>query len=83
MTAILLDTEFMTYWSKLTLVEKESLLSVAKNYVQRKEDDQDIEELRRQLINEERKKYLKGEGKFHTWEEVKEMAVNKEKRDGI
>lgn len=42
-----------------------------------------MEELRRQLIKEEREKYLKGEGKSHTWEEVKEMAVNKEKRDGI
>jgi hypothetical protein len=28
-----LDNEFMQYWSKLTVIEKESLLNVAKNYV--------------------------------------------------
>jgi L-lysine 2,3-aminomutase len=73
----------MKYWSKLTIVEKESLLSVAKNYVQLKEEGHDTDELRKQLIREEREKYLKAEGKSHTWDEVKEMAANKEKRNGI
>ena len=38
MAAPSLDNEFMQYWSKLTPVEKESLLYVARNYVQLKEE---------------------------------------------
>jgi hypothetical protein len=79
----LLDTEFMQYWSKLTIVEKQSLLSVAKQYVLLKRDDEDMDELRKQLVMEEREKYLNGEGKSFSWDEVKKMAVNKEKRDGL
>lgn len=71
-----LDTEFMQYWSKLTLVEKESLLNVAKNYVLLKEEEADLTGMRRQLIQEEREKYLKGEGKSYSWDEVKQMAVD-------
>jgi hypothetical protein len=83
MTVPLLDNEFMKYWSKLTLVEKESLLSVAKNYVQLKGEEYDTDELRKQLVKEEREKYLKSEGTSYTWDEVKEMAANKEKRNGL
>lgn len=39
MEAPVLDNEFMQYWSKLTTTEKESLLSVAKQYVQLKSED--------------------------------------------
>lgn len=38
MAVPLLDKEFMEYWSKLSVVEKESLLGVAKNYVQLKQE---------------------------------------------
>jgi len=38
-----LENEFSKYWSKLSAVEKESLLTVAKNYVQLKEDPQNID----------------------------------------
>ena len=38
MAAPSLDNEFMQYWAKLTPVEKESLLYVARNYVQLKEE---------------------------------------------
>ena len=78
-----LDNEFMQYWSKLTKVEKESLLSVAKQYVQLKKEASDTIDLRRQLVMEEREKYLKGEGKSYSWEEVKAMATSKEKRDDL
>jgi hypothetical protein len=78
-----LDNEFMQYWSKLTLVEKESLLNVAKNYVLLKDEETDLTGMRRQLIQEEREKYLKGEGKSYSWDEVKQMAIDKEKRDAI
>ncbi len=83
MAAPLLDNEFMQYWNKLTLVEKESLLSVAKNYVQLKEETTDIESLRKNIIQEERERYLKGEGNSYSWEAVKEMAMNKEKRHAL
>ena len=81
MAAPVLDNEFMQYWSKLTVTEKESLLSVAKQYVQLKSEDSD--DLRKQLVMEERATYLKGEGKSFTWDEVKNMATNKEKRNGL
>lgn len=38
MTALPLDNEFMEQWLKLSVPEKESLLSVAKNFVELKED---------------------------------------------
>ena len=80
MAAPLLDSEFMQYWNKLTPVQKESLLSVAKNYVQIKDETLDIDTLRKKTIMEERERYLNGEGSSHSWEAVKEMALNKEKR---
>ena len=78
-----LDNEFMQYWSKLTVVEKESLLNVAKNYVLLKEEEADLGEIRLNIIREEREKYLKGEGKSYSWKEVKQMAIDKEKRDAL
>ncbi len=78
-----LDNEFLQYWTKLNLAEKESLLNVAKHYVQLKKEETDINDLRKQLVMEERAKYLKGEGKSLSWDEVKGMALNKEKRNGL
>ncbi len=47
------------------------------------EDDIDTDAQRKRLIQSERKKYLMGEGKSYNWDEVKEMALNKEKRHAI
>jgi hypothetical protein len=77
------DNEFNQYWSKLTRVEKESLLNVAKQYVLLKKENAGTEDLRKQLVMEEREKYLKGEGKSFSWEEVKAMATSKERRDEL
>ena len=77
-----LDNEFMQYWLRLSLRQKESLLNVAKNFVGLREET-DTADLRKQLIQEERQKYLQGEGRSFSWEEVKEMAVNKDKRNGL
>jgi hypothetical protein len=77
-----LDSEFMQYWLKLSLGQKESLLNVARNFVGLREET-DTVDLRKQLIQEERQKYLRGEGKSFSWEEVKEMAINKDKRNGL
>jgi len=46
-------------------------------------EEADTADLRKQLIQEERQKYLLGEGKPFSWDEVKEMAVNKGKRNGL
>ncbi|MES1217637.1 MAG: hypothetical protein ABUT20_19165 [Bacteroidota bacterium] len=83
MAVPVLDNEFMGYWAQLTIVEKESLLNVARQYVELKKEEPGTDDLRKQLVMEERAKYLKGEGKSFSWDEVKNMAVNKEKRDGL
>jgi hypothetical protein len=83
MGAPVLDTEFMQYWSRLSQVEKESLLVVAKNYVLLKEEHDDDDFLRKKIIRQEREKYLQGEGVSYSWEEVKEMAANKQKRHAL
>lgn len=46
-------------------------------------DDIESGALRRNLVLEERQKYLLGVGKSFSREEVKEMALSKEKRDGL
>ena len=81
-TAPGLDNEFMQYWLKLSLGQKESLLSVAKNFVGLREDA-DATDLRKKLIQEEREKYLRGEGESYSWSVVKNMALNKEQRNGL
>lgn len=77
-----LDSEFMQYWLRLSLGQKESLLNVAKNFVGLREET-DAVDLRKHLIQEERQKYLRGEGKSFSWEELKEIALNKDKRYGL
>jgi hypothetical protein len=77
-----LDNEFMEYWLRLPLGQKESLLNVAKSFVGLREET-DTLDLRKQVILEERQKYLRAEGKSFGWEEVKEMALNKDKRNGL
>ena len=83
MAVPLLDNEFMKYWSRLTVVEKESLLTVAKNYVQAKHDEADASDLRKNLIAQERETYLQGKGTSYSWEQVKAMALDKAKRHGL
>lgn len=79
----LLDSEFMQYWSKLTVVEKESLLTVAKNYVHAKSDEIVEMDMRKQLIERERKDYMEGKGRSYSWEEVKAMALDKSQRSEL
>lgn len=47
------------------------------------EDEIDTDAQRRKLIRAERENYLQGEGKSYSWEEVKEMAIYKEKRHAL
>ena len=75
MSAQSLEQEFDQYWSKLSIIEKESLLAVAKNYVQLKaENDTDrvsIEEYNKE-IDEAVARVEAGE--FYTHEEVVKMS---------
>lgn len=83
MGAVPLDTEFEQYWAQLSVVEKQSLLNVAKNYVQLRQESDAPGNLRKKIILKERQDYLDDEGVSYSWEEVKQMALNKEKRHGL
>ena len=73
MTPLSLDNEFMQYWLKLTVVQKESLLSVAKNYLQLRED---IERISIEQYNKEIDEAMKrmDAGELYTHEQVVEMS---------
>lgn len=75
MTAQLLENDFMKYWSMLTPVEKESLLTVAKNYVELKEDNHriSIEQYNKEI--DEAMQQM-DEGEFVTHEEVVAASEN-------
>ncbi len=47
------------------------------------EDEFDIEAKRKNLIMEDRVEYLKGNNKTFSFDEVKQMALNKELRSGL
>lgn len=47
------------------------------------EDEMDTESARLKLIRAERQKHLVGEGKVYSWDAVKEIALDKSKRDGL
>ena len=47
------------------------------------EDEIDTDAHRRKLIQAELENYLWGEGKSYSWVEIKEMAVDKEKRHAL
>ncbi len=46
-------------------------------------NEMDTDLQRKILIRQERDKYLKGEGRSYTTEQVKAMALDKAKRDGL
>ena len=83
MAVPLLDNEFMKNWLKLSVVEKESLLIVAKNYVQLKLEESEIDTLRKNIIQQERENYLHGKGHSFSWEQVKALAQDKSKRNAL
>jgi hypothetical protein len=41
------------------------------------EKTEDLDNARRKLIQAERESYLAGEGKSYSWDEVKNMAINR------
>lgn len=74
----------MQYWLRLSSGQKESLLNVAKNFVGlRDRDKTTVTDLRKEIIQEEREKYLRGEGQSFSWEEVKNLARHKDQRNAF
>ena len=61
----------------------ERLLKIIFAIVKEYQEESDTDSIRKQLVREDRAKYLRGEGKSYTWDEVRDMAINKEKRDGL
>ena len=47
------------------------------------EDEIDSDKQRLKLIQKEREKFMSGEGRSYSWDEVKEMALSKEKRNAL
>jgi hypothetical protein len=73
MGAPLLDNEFMQYWFKLSGPEKESLLMVAKNFIELKEENGAISlEQYNKEIDEAMSQMDKGE--FITQDEVVKIS---------
>ena len=73
MAAQLLDNEFEKCWSMLTIGEKESLLAVAKNYVQLKKEAGEINiEQYNKEIDDAVTRVENGE--FYSHEEVMKMS---------
>ncbi|TWI90855.1 hypothetical protein LX66_0215 [Chitinophaga japonensis] len=70
-----LDSEFMQYWLRLTSVEKESLLSVAKHYVALKDE---VGRISIKQYNQEIEAAMEriDAGEFYTHEQVVEMSKN-------
>ena len=75
MSAQSLEYEFDQYWSKLSIVEKETLLAMAKNYVQLK-DENDTERVSIEEYNKEIDEAVARveAGEFYTHEEVVKMS---------
>lgn len=46
-------------------------------------DTDDIDDARMKLVLAEREQYLKGDGQTYTWQQVKDMAINRQKPNGI
>ncbi|HEY4064302.1 MAG TPA: hypothetical protein VGM30_20495 [Puia sp.] len=68
-----LDNEFLRYWMRLSLDEKESLFHVAKHYVQLKDDTTSISLEEYNLELEAAMKRMDA-GEFYTHEQVVEMS---------
>ena len=85
MEAYKVEAEFSQYWSRLTVVQKVSILNVVKyivDPVQTEDEPVIIPEEHWALIMKEREAHYNG-AKGYTWEEVKEMARDREKRNGL
>ena len=68
-----LDQEFLRYWNRLSVVEKQSLFQVAKHYVDLKDDTTPISIEQYNTEIEEAMKAMEA-GEVYTHEQVKQMS---------
>lgn len=61
----------------------EKLLKMIYALVKEYNDAESVSDRRKHLIEEERAKYLRGDGRSYSWEEVKKMATGKDRPDEI
>jgi hypothetical protein len=68
-----LDKEFLQYWMRLSVVEKQSLFQVAKHYVELKDDTTpiSIEQYNTEMAEAMQRMDA---GEFYTHDQVKEMS---------
>ena len=76
MGAQFIDDEFLRYWMRLSLNEKQSLLNVAKHYVELKNENTPISIEEYNLELEAAMKRMDA-GKFYTHEQVVEMSKSR------
>ena len=68
-----LDKDFLQYWMRLSVVEKQSLFQVAKHYVELKDDTAPISIEQYNVEIDEAMKRMDA-GEFYTHDQVKEMS---------
>lgn len=73
-----LDEEFFDYWIRLSEQQQISLLNQVKEMIDG--ENYVLSDEQMALVMAEREKYLRGEGKTYSWDEVKDMMRSKEKR---
>jgi hypothetical protein len=61
----------------------EKLLKMIYAIIQEYNGPDSLEQRRLFLVEEERGKYISGEGNSYSWDEVKRMAITKERPDAI
>lgn len=76
------ETELLRYWQKLTSVQRDLVVNLIKNIVGDEAQVREAAEIPQEQwdkIHKEREAHNAG-SKSYTWDEVKNMARNKEKR---
>lgn len=61
----------------------EKLLKMIYALVKEYNHSESVSDRRKHLIEEERARYLRGDGRSYSWEEVKKMATGKDRPDEI
>ena len=76
------ESEFSQYWTKLTVVQKQSVFSVVKNFAEANEEAAGfaIPQEEMDKIWKDREDYSNGIGKNYTREEAREYVLRNQKK---
>lgn len=79
----IVEAELLYQWQRLTPEQQQLMFRLIEDVVQENWEQEKVEipEEVMDKIQKDREDYLNGIGKTYTWEEVKEMIHNKEKRE--